>query len=91
MLKIEINEKNKVLASIKMAYDTQKLLIDDKDELISIQKAIILSLSRGDKDITQNNSSEIIAQKDLKLELFAEEIEDLKSSKNSNTDFNNNE
>ena len=54
-----------------MAYDTQKLLIEDKDELISTQKAIILSLSRGDKDITQNNSSEVIAQKDLKLELFS--------------------
>ena len=91
ILKIETNEKNKVLASIKMAYDTQKLLIEDKDELISTQEAIILSLSRGDKDITQNNSSEIIVQKDLKLELFAKEIEDLKNSKNSNTDFNNNE
>ena len=33
-----------------MAYDTQKRLIEDKDELISTQKAIILSLSRGDKD-----------------------------------------
>ena len=56
-----------------MAYDTQKLLIEDKDELISTHKAIILSLSRGDKDIIQNNSSEIIAQKDLKLELSAKE------------------
>ena len=44
MLKIEINEQNKVLASIKMAYDSQKRLIEDKDELISTQKAIILSL-----------------------------------------------
>ena len=52
MLKIEINEKNKVLASIEMAYDIQKLSIEDKDELVSTQKPIILSLSRGDKDRT---------------------------------------
>ena len=86
MLTIEIKEKNKVLASITMASDTQKLLIEDKDELISTQKAIILSLSRGDKD-----SSEVIAQNDIKLELLSKEMEDLKSSTNSNTDFNNNE
>ena len=89
MLQREIDEKNKILASINMAYDTQKRLIEDKDELISTQKAIILSLSRGDKDNTLNNSSEIIAQRDLKLELLAKEMEDLKSSKNSNTDISN--
>ena len=69
MLKIEINEKNKVFASIKMAYDTQKLLIEDKDELISTQKAIILSLSQGDKDITQNNSSDHCSER-LKIRTF---------------------
>ena len=88
-LKREIDEKSKLLVSIQMAYDTQKQLIEDKDELISNQKSIIASLSRCDNDDTEGNSSlsDIISQKNLELELCAKEIENLKSSKADKADI----
>ena len=64
----EVDEKNKVIASLQSTYDTQNL-IKDKDELINNQKTIISSLTIDD------NLRDIIAQKNHELEFLAKEIE----------------
>ena len=78
-LKVSLSAKHKLNESLQLALDTNKRLVEEKDNLISNQKDIIASL-KSDKYAPDDECRKFLAEKEKELDRCVLEINTMKQN-----------